>query len=161
MYIHSGVRRSEIQTTSATARHGIPNHLAPRVFHCGYNIFLVKILKCMLWGINCCMRHSSESNSLFHSAKVQWRWRLTKSSLLFSITGVRCGFRANSVQILYRDVSKQCWNLLRKIARIFLQELFGQRITFCLIERSTLGLSSVDDQTVSCHEMCHQHWIWR
>ena len=40
----SGVRQNEIQTRSATAHHGTPNHLARRVFHCGYNIFLVKTL---------------------------------------------------------------------------------------------------------------------
>ena len=42
--IHSGVRRNEIQTSSATTRHGTPNHLARREFHCRYNISFVETL---------------------------------------------------------------------------------------------------------------------
>ena len=42
--IHSGVRRNEIQTSSTTARQVAQNYLAWRVFHCGYNIFLVNTL---------------------------------------------------------------------------------------------------------------------
>ena len=42
--IHNSVRRNEIHAGSTTARHGSPNHLAQRVFHCGYNIFLVKTI---------------------------------------------------------------------------------------------------------------------
>ena len=40
MSIHSSIRRNEIQTSSAVARHGTPNHLAR--LHCGYNIYLVQ-----------------------------------------------------------------------------------------------------------------------
>ena len=42
--IHSSVKRNEIQTSTATARHAIPNHLARWLFHCGYNMLLVKTL---------------------------------------------------------------------------------------------------------------------
>ena len=42
--IHSGVRRNELHSSSVMTRHGTPTHLARRVFHCGYNIFLVKLL---------------------------------------------------------------------------------------------------------------------
>ena len=41
---YSNVRWNEIETSSATARHDIPNHLARRLLHCRYNIFLVKTL---------------------------------------------------------------------------------------------------------------------
>ena len=47
---HSGVRWNEIQTSSATARHDTPNHMARRVFHCGYNIFLITTLT--QWPLN-------------------------------------------------------------------------------------------------------------
>ena len=42
--IHSGVRQNEIQTSSAKEQRSTPNHLAWWLFHCGYDIFLVKTL---------------------------------------------------------------------------------------------------------------------
>ena len=49
-------------------------------------------LMCMWRGTNCCMVHSSEINTFFHSARVEWRWRLAKPFSFFFISGVRCGF---------------------------------------------------------------------
>ena len=51
-------------------------------------------LMCMWRYTNCGTVHSLEHNTFFHLARDQWRWRLAKSSLLFFITGFRCGFRA-------------------------------------------------------------------
>ena len=46
--------------------------LARWVVHCGYNIFLVKMLT--QWrGTHCFVVHSPENNTLYHSARVQWR----------------------------------------------------------------------------------------
>ena len=42
--IHSGFRRIEIQTSSATTTQGTPNYLVRRVFHGVYNTFRVKTL---------------------------------------------------------------------------------------------------------------------
>ena len=49
-------------------------------------------LMCTWRGTNCCMVLSFPNNTFFQSARVQWRWRLVKSSLFFFISGVRCGF---------------------------------------------------------------------
>ena len=69
--IQSGVRRNEIQTSSATAPHGTPNNLA------GVSLWLQHIphgrLLCTWRGTNCCVVHSSKNNTFFHSARVQWR----------------------------------------------------------------------------------------
>ena len=144
--IHSGVRRNGIQTSSAMARHGTPNHLVRRVFHCCYNIFLVKTLMCMWRGTNCCIVHSSENITFFQLVRFQWRWRLAKSSLIFFI---RCSFHAglwdispNSLLICLETVLEHIdvhfkWN----IAWFVLQELFGECVTDCLTERPSLGLN--------------------
>ena len=71
--IHSGVRRNEIQTSSATARHGTPNHLARQVYHCGYNIYLVKTLTQWPPNVHMAKYKLLHGAFVFHSARVQWR----------------------------------------------------------------------------------------
>ena len=94
--IHSGVRRNEIQTSNATAQDA-PNHLARRVFHCGY-IFLVEMLT--QWPPN---MHVARYRLLYGafvrnpSPLLLSESPMTMTSdshLFFFITGVRRGFRA-------------------------------------------------------------------
>ena len=69
---HSEVRWNEIQTSRSTARHGTPNHLARRVFHCSYNILLVNTLS--QWQPNVHVaRYKLLHSTFFHSARVQWQ----------------------------------------------------------------------------------------
>ena len=89
------------------------------------------------------------------NGRVMCMWRGIHTNLHFSqssrfslITGVRCGFRAG-----LRDFSPNCMPkrlervvelivvpFKRLIARIFLQELFGESITICLIEGTSMTL---------------------
>ena len=60
----------------------------------------------------------------------QWRWRLTKSSLSFFITGVRCGIRTGlwhfSRNSLFETVQERiAASFKHKITGTFLHELFG------------------------------------
>ena len=83
----------------------------------------------------------------FYSARVHWRWHLAKSSLFFFITGVRCGFCAGLWDFCPNSLLRRLDTVLeriavpfkRKIAWIFLQKLFGERITICHIEQSSFG----------------------
>ena len=78
-----------------------------RCFNVATTYFLAKhlpngLLICMMWGTNCCMVHSSENKTFFHSARVEWQWYLAKfsSSMVSGVAFVPvCG---NSVQ---------CWTL--------------------------------------------------
>ena len=89
--IHSGVRRNELQTSSVTERHYTPNHSTRRVFHCGYNTFLVETLT--QWPPNVHVAMYILLHGLFvrkqHFVSTQ-----RESSLVFFTTGVRSGFRA-------------------------------------------------------------------
>ena len=66
----------------------------------------------------------------------------------FLITGVMCGFRAGLWEFSPNYLLRRLDTVLevtavffkRKIARIILQELFGEHITICLIERASLGI---------------------
>ena len=72
--IHNGVKRNEIQTSSATANHGTQYHLARWVFHCGYNIFLGKMLT--QWPPNVHVaKYKLLHGAFFHSVRVQWQAR--------------------------------------------------------------------------------------
>ena len=73
---------------------------------------------------------------------------MTKSSLFFFITGVRCGSHATLWNFSPNSLLRRLETVLeliavpfkRKIAQLFLQELTGERITVCLIEQSSLGV---------------------
>ena len=119
MYIHSGVRRSEIQTT--TAPHDIPNHLAQCMVHCGYNIFLVKTL-CSQWHV---VRYE-----LLHGTFVrkQHFLPLSESPMVMTSGKVQSFFLLHWCLVFL-----SCWP-------VGLQKLFGECLTSCLIERSFLGV---------------------
>jgi len=117
-FIHSSVRRNEIQTSSATARHGGLNHLTRQVCHCGYNIFLVKTLTQwpsnahvargrMLHGAFLRKQHFlSFSDSLMAVTSGKFHAFSVSSSLVLGMDLVpACG---TSVEILCSDVWKQC-----------------------------------------------------
>ena len=78
---------------------------------------------------------------------------------MFFINGVRCGVLAGMWEFSLHSLLIRLETVLeviavpfkRKTARIFLQGLFGERLTICLIERSSLAYVSVDDQTFSCY----------
>ena len=63
---------------------------------------------CMWQGRNCCMVHSSENNTLFHSVRVQWQWRLENSSFVHFITGV--AFVQPAVVFQSKFFAETSWN---------------------------------------------------
>ena len=110
--IHSDVKCNETQTSNATARHDIPNHLARRVF-----LLWLQHISCQTLTQRMPNMHVARYKVLhgafvgkqhfLHSARVQGRWRLAKSSLFFFITGVRCGFRAGLWDFSYNSLLRR------------------------------------------------------
>ena len=145
---HSDVRWTEIQTSSATARHGNPNHLARRVFHCSYNILLVNTLS--QWQPNV---HVARYK-LLHGAFVSKQHFPSLSacpvamtsfstSLVSGVALLSCLWDFSPTSLLRRleiVLERIAVPFKRKIARMFLFELFGEHITICLTERSSMGL---------------------
>ena len=93
---HSDVRWTEIQTSSATARHGNPNHLARRVFHCSYNILLVNTLS--QWQPNLYVARYK----LLHGAFVSKQHFLSVSACPMAMT-------SGKVQSLFLHLWCQVW----------------------------------------------------
>ena len=83
-----------------------------------------------------------------------------KPSLIFFVIGFKCGFRAGLWDFSPKSLLKRLETVLEpiavpskhKIKRIFLQELFCERITVSLSGLSYCSLFSVDEQIFSCHE---------
>ena len=124
--ICSGVGWNKMQTSSTKARHDTRNHLVWRVFHCGYNIFLVHV-------------HVT-TYKLLHSAFVRKQHfhpvierPMANMSPFFNrwcqVLPVRC----------FETVLER-FDVRFKIERIFLQDHFDESITICLIEQSSLGI---------------------
>ena len=143
--IHSGVGRNEMHASSGTARHGTPNNLAWWVFHCGYNIFLVKSLT--QWSSKVHM----ERFKLLHGAFIGKQHILPQSetsSIVQSlfITGVKScrhmGLQSKHYLLSRLEAVLEFIALLFKckIPRIFLQELFSEDIALCLVEWSSLDV---------------------
>ena len=117
-FIHSGVGRNEVQASSATARHDTPNNLAWWVFHCGYNIFLIKSLT--QWPSNVHVARFkllhgafNRKQHIFPPSECRLARCLAQYSIFFFSTGVRCGFRAGIWDFSQKSLcSKQCWNLV-------------------------------------------------
>ena len=128
--------------------------MAPQIIwlagkHCGYNKFLKCLpngrVMCMWRGTNCCMVHSSP-NTLSSTHRES-----NGDDVFFFITGVRCGFRTGMFDFCPRYFRRRLETVLELtavpfnciVARILLQELFGEHITI------SLG--------IVFRETCHQH----
>ena len=150
-FFHSGVRR----TSSTTAHHGTLNNFARQVFHCGYNIFLVKILT--QWPPNvhvarCKLQHCAlhvlplcESPMAMTSGKVQF--------LSYPPVGLQSKFFAETYRNSAGTYCCTFYCFKRNTAWIVLQDLFGKRHRAIFPEHSHLWTT----RFVSCHETCYQH----
>ena len=107
---HSGFMRIELLTSSATARHANPNHLARRVFHCGYNIFLVKTPNVQVARYKL-LHGAFVRKYVLPLSKSPVAMKPCKVQFFFFITGVRCGFRAS-----LRDICPN--SLLRRLLAV-------------------------------------------
>ena len=146
----SGVRPNEYRPAA-------PQYVTP--IHWVYNMVLVKTLT--RWPPNvhvprCKLLHGAfiSKSTSFHSVRWRWRWRMAKSSLLFHYW---C-----EVWLVCWDTSGQCYNLLLYLCNIdFLAVALWRAYYYPVLLSCRIARSSCGNKTSSCHETCHQHWMWR
>ena len=134
------------------AQHGTPNHLARQVFHCSYNSFLVKTLtqwspnvkvaRYKLLYVTFVTKQDFRFTQRESNGDVFWQslFFLHHLCLAWLLRRMR-DFSPNSLlRRLETVLGLTAVPFKRKIARVFFQELFGERSIICLIERSSLGV---------------------